>query len=321
MRRFQCIRAVFVVLCLTVIAALAAAQGGAVRGSVEDTDGHAIKGATIKATNPNGRPSDLTATSDDKGRFALIGLSGGVWSFLAEAPGFMPQRGNSQIRSTSTGNSPIVFTLTRVEAPLPGALNKQIMSEIAAADELRNAGRFDQAIEKYQEIAGKNPKVTMVNVVIGDAYRQKAANETSSAARGPLYDRAIASYQQALKAEPDNDRARIELAMTLMQKGSLDDAERTLASTAESTTASREVVHSLAEIKFGKGDLAGAELLFQRAATMDPGWLLPKLKLGLVAYRKGNKEVAIEAFKKVIAAEPGSPEAVEAGTYLKELSK
>ena len=106
-----------------------------------------------------------------------------------------------------------------------------------------------------------------------------------------------------------------------MQKGSFDEAERTLAASAASVSASRDVVYSLGEVKFGQGDTAGAEQLFQRALTLDPSWLRPKLKLGLIAYRTGKRDAATELFKGVIAADAASPEAAEAGTYLKELAR
>src|SRR5262245_4181689 len=131
MLRLHCSCAAFVVLMLTVFVPPAAAQGGAVRGSVEDTEGRPIKGATIKAANPNGRPSQLTATTDEKGRFAMIGLVGGVWNFVAEAPGYQAQQGASRIRSTTTGNAPLEFVLVRAAVPPPGLLNRQVQADIA----------------------------------------------------------------------------------------------------------------------------------------------------------------------------------------------
>src|SRR5688572_13690826 len=83
---------------LVVSAANAAAQNGAVQGRVFDAEGRPIKGATIRASNPNGKPPNITATSDDKGRFAMIGMTGGAWTFVAEAPGFVASQGRSNVR-------------------------------------------------------------------------------------------------------------------------------------------------------------------------------------------------------------------------------
>jgi tetratricopeptide (TPR) repeat protein len=317
----RCSRPAVAVLLFLLSAVPAAGQGGAIRGSVEDIDGRPIKGATITAINPAGRPAQLTATTDDKGRFALIGLVGGVWNFVADAPGFVRQQGSARVRSTTLGNPPIEFVLPKAELPPPGLVNKQVQSDVLEADEFRKNGRWDQAIAAYQAVAEKNPALTTVHLVIGDVYRQKAAQEASPAARQPLYDRAIAAYQQVLKADPENARARLEVAMTLLQKGSVQDADRALAAAAAAATADAPILYGMGEIRMAAEDLAGAEQMFQRAVAADPSWLRPKVKLGLVAYRSGKKAEAIEAFNAVVAADAASPEAAEAAAFLRELQK
>lgn len=139
-------------------AATAAAQSGAVRGNVVDSEGQPIKGAVIRAANPNSRPVEIASTSDARGRFAMIGLVGGMWSFVAEAPGFMPQQGRAMVRSSVTGNASLEFVLTRVTAPTPTAVSRQIETELAEAYALRAEGKFDQAIAAYQDIASKDPR-------------------------------------------------------------------------------------------------------------------------------------------------------------------
>ena len=62
-------------LFVVALAASAAAQTGRVGGIVKDEAGNPIKGATVTAENPGASPSSFTATTDDKGRFSIIGLS------------------------------------------------------------------------------------------------------------------------------------------------------------------------------------------------------------------------------------------------------
>ena len=318
MRRLHLFYAAIVTLCLAVPAF---AQTGRVGGMVKDTEGKPIKGATVKAQNPGASPSEFTATTDDKGRFSMIGLRSGTWKFIAEAPGFMPQEGNAPVRTIGAPNPPLEFTLAKGAAAGPAALSKEVQAELKAADDLRNAGQFDQAITAYQGIKAKNPSLTMVNMVIAGAYRQKAAKETDKTARQAAFDQAIASYQEVIKLDSTNERAKIEIGMTHMQAGNLDAAEQALAPVAESPSASREVFYNLGEIKFNKGDTAGAETLYKRAADMDPNWQLPKLKLGLIAFSKGDKDTAIKIFEGIVAADPNAPEAAQANAFLKELKK
>jgi tetratricopeptide (TPR) repeat protein len=318
MRRLHLFYAAIVTLCL---ALPASAQTGRVGGMVKDTEGKPIKGATVKAQNPGASPSEFTATTDDKGRFSMIGLRSGTWKFIAEAPGFMPQEGNAPVRTIGAPNPPLEFTLAKGAPAGPAALSKEVQAELKAADDLRNAGQFDQAITAYQGIKAKNPSLTMVNMVIAGTYRQKAAKEADKAARQAAFDQAIGAYQEVLKLDTANERAKIEIGMTHMQAGNLDAAEQALAPVADSPSASREVFYNLGEIKFNKGDAAGAEAMYKRAADMDASWQLPKLKLGLIAFSKGDKDTAIKIFESIVAADPNAPEAAQANAFLKELKK
>jgi tetratricopeptide (TPR) repeat protein len=306
---------------IVMLAAPATAQTGRVGGVVKSTEGKPIKGATIKAQNPNASPSEFTATSDDKGRWSIIGMRSGPWKFTAEAPGFQAQSGMANVRTIGAPNPPLEFTLAPGIPAGPAGLSKEIQVEIKAADDLRNNGQFDQAIAAYQGIKTKNPSLTMINMVIAGTYRQKAAKETDKAARQAAFDQAIAAYQEMLKADPANDRAKIEIGMTQMQAGNLDAAAKELEPLAQSASANREVFYNLGEIKFAKGDNAGAEAMFTRAAELDPSWQQPKLKLGLIAFSKGDKDTAIKIFEGVIAANPNAPEAAQANAFLKELKK
>jgi len=308
---------VLVVAIALACAAPARAQSGAIRGVVTDIDGQPIKGAVITATNLGGRRPEITSATDNKGRFAMIGLISGPWAFRAEAPGFMPRDGRAVVRATVTGNASLEFVLPRAAVPVPATLTRQVNADLQAANALRADGKLDQAIAAYQEIAEKNPALTSVQLVIGDAWRQQAAKESAQARTASL-DRALAAFNAVLTVEPDHERARIEAALTLLAKGAAAEAESLVAGGAVAG-ASRELVFALAEVRFSKGDTQGAEDLFRRAAGMDPSWLRPRLQLGLLALRRGDKPAAAELFKAVTAGGPGSAEAAEAQRYLDEL--
>lgn len=201
-------------LALTVVAALclaapATAQTARATGTVRDTDGKPIKGATIRATNPDAHPPQVVSTSDDRGRWAMIGLRIGTYSFVVEAPGFLPVRGDAQVRTAAP--TPLQFTLARDPGPIPGALPSNIQSQVAAADMLRQQGRLDQALKAYQEIGARNPKLTAINLVIGSIYQERAAQENDAATRRELLARAIASYEAALASDAGTPRAKQQL--------------------------------------------------------------------------------------------------------------
>jgi tetratricopeptide (TPR) repeat protein len=224
MRCFRVIAAASLAVGLSVPAA---AQTGRAVGSVTDTAGKAIKGATIQASNREAYPSQVTSTTDDKGRFGMIGMRAGVWQFTAAAPGYESTEVSVPIRSATAG-PPMRFVLQRSPEPIPGALAKDIDTELSAAAAMRDQGRIDQALVMFQEIQNKNAKLSTLNLVIGDLYRQKAERETDGTARQALYERAITAYNDVLKTDADNDRAKIEFALTSQLAGHRDVALKAL---------------------------------------------------------------------------------------------
>ena len=64
------------------------------------------------------------------------------------------------------------------------------------------------------------------------------------------YDGAIASYQKDVAADPSNDKAKIEIGMTYLEKGDYANAEKSLQEVASSVNANREVFYNLGELKF-----------------------------------------------------------------------
>jgi hypothetical protein len=202
-------------LATLIVVSLAApvfAQAARATGTVKDTSGKAMKGATVKATNKDAYPPEITSSTDDKGRWAMIGLRTGTWNFAVEAPGFSAQQAQWPVRVG--GTQPMHFVLARDLGPIPNALTRDIQQQLTAANALRDKGQFDQALAAYEQIREQNPTLTSMNLVVGGVYRQKAAQENDPTARRALFDRAIASYTAMLASDAENQRAKIELEST-----------------------------------------------------------------------------------------------------------
>ena len=314
-QRLHLSRGVLAALLVVAWAAGAAAQTGRVGGTVKDESGQPIKGATITAENPSASPSSFTATTDDKGRFSIIGLKSGPWTFSAQAPGFGPESGKLNVQTIGSPNPPLTFTLKKGGGPAPtGALGglaaKDLQAELATADGLYNQQKWDEAVAAYRAIMTKAPSLSVINLQIAAAYRNKKD-----------YDAAIGAYNELLKADPNNDKAIIGIGMTNLEKGDLKAAEDTLTKAAQGPKPTREVYYNLGEVKFQKGATDEAATYYQKAADMDPSWGKPLFKLALVQLNKGDKDATIKALEKVIAADPTSQEATQAKAVIEQLKK
>lgn len=214
------LRIIVAVVGIVWLAGPASAQTARAMGTVRDIDGKPIKGATIRASNPELQPRVGIATSDSRGRWAMIGLRIGTYTFIVDAPGFVPIQDEAMVRTAVA--APLVFTLTPEPGLVPGALPSNIQAQIAAAHMLRDQGRIDQAISTYEQIRAKNSSLTTLNLVIAATYRRKAALEPDPVARRAALDRAIESYTEMLKAEPENEHAKAELAAARAEAAAVD---------------------------------------------------------------------------------------------------
>jgi Tfp pilus assembly protein PilF len=312
-RRLDVKRVVWGALAVLALASTGWAQAGRIGGTVLDDTGKPIKGATVTANNPDASPSSLTATTDDKGRFSILGLRAGDWTLTAQAPGFASSQGKLKVETISV-NPPVTFRLQKgaggAASGIAGVNSKELQAELEAAEGLYNSAQYDQAITAYQAILTKAPQLTIINLQIGNAYRMKKD-----------YDKALASYQEVLKGEPSNERAKLQIGMTYLEKGDIPAAETALTEAAAVPGASREVFYNLGEVKFAKNEPDEAAKMYQKAFDTDPSWGKPLFKLALVALNKGDKEGAVQYMEKVIVADPTSQEAAQAKVVLEQLKK
>lgn len=295
------------------VAAEGAAQVGRVSGIVKSDGGEPIKGATVIADNPNIGPTTYTATTDDKGRFTIIGLRAGQWRFRAFAPGHAGDAGEMAVRFGSP-NPPITFTLRKngppASAPLGNVAARDLQAQLAAADALFNQQKWDDAIAAYRTIMARTPALSVISLQIAAAYRNKKD-----------YDGAITAYEALLALDPENEKAKVGIASANLEKGDPATAEATLLGAAESGTAGRDVFYNLGEVKIANGQVDEAARWYQKAADADPSWGKPRYKLGLLAMKAGDREAATKLMNDVMAVDPISPEAALAKAALDQLNK
>lgn len=304
--------ACLIALLFPLFLAPAAAQSGRVGGVVKGEDGQAIKGATVTAENPNIGQS-FTATTDDKGRFVMIGLRGGQWRFVSQAPGFTAEGAVATVRMGAP-NAPLTFALRKTGnanfGALGGLATKDLQADLNRAEAFFKDGRWDEAIAVYREVLNQAPPLGVIHLQIATAYRHKKD-----------YTAALNAYGELLKSDPTNEKASVGIALTEMERGDIEAADRTLLAAAQAPEAGRDVFYALADVKLEKGEIDQAGAYYQKAADADPAWGKPLYRLGMGALKKGDTPGATRFLQQVIAVDPVSAEAALAKTTLDTLNK
>lgn len=293
---------------LSVVASAAAQGQGRVAGTVTDDDGRPLAGVRITATNPAANPSQFTTETEDDGRFGILGMVSGQWTFRADCMGecgerngsprgYGPSEGPSNI--TQTRNPPIDFVLLRIRHPLAQMLGDDAVAgidldavdaQIATADGQFNSGRYDEAIAGYEAVLGQLPALSNLYFNIGNAYSQLNDQEA-----------AIASFDRALAGDPGNQDVLIARARSRLANGTASaEDEQLLEAAATSLSASREDLYNQGEQAFARGATDEAAQWYERANMVDPNWAKPLFKLALVALNTGDIPTAKEYFQRVV---------------------
>lgn len=191
----------------------AAAQGelNRVYGVVKDDTGAPVKGAIVRAHNPNAAPTTYTTTTDQKGRFALLGLRRGVWTITASAPGFESQEISGPIQRGRPIPA-LEFSLSAKPASaargaLTGVDTERLQASLREAEGLESSGRIDEALAVYEKTLAQVPALTAINGQVADLYLKKGDQE-----------KALVWYRKMLAADAESVKARssvCEVAYTL----------------------------------------------------------------------------------------------------------
>jgi tetratricopeptide (TPR) repeat protein len=125
-------------------------------------------------------------------------------------------------------------------------------------------------------------------------------------ARYRLYDDAIQHFQAALKANPDSDDVKFDLANAYFRKGQVQDAlatAQTLSTTGQQDDASLAL---LGDIESHLGNSGRATEIFRSAIARNPDNDQYYLSLTLVQLREDNVVAAEQTLRKGLARMPGS---------------
>lgn len=182
-------------------ASLAHAQIGRVAGTVTDEEGRPVKGATIVAENREQAPSTFTSSSDSRGRFSILGMRRGIWTFTIQAPGFETTAARLDVVSVKP-NPPLNVRLEKAAAPArPGPLAgidvRDVQLRIDAAEKLAASNELAAAVEAYGEILTRVPALTSIYLRLGSLH--EARNDLAAA---------LSAYRRLAELEPGHAAVR-----------------------------------------------------------------------------------------------------------------
>lgn len=285
--------------------ALAQMELGVIKGRVVDDDGKPLEGVAIRLVNVD-RGREVTLKTGKDGRFYRRGLQAAEYEISVERDGY--QSINDKVRLVAGTDGEFDFTLAKAAA----GGSKEFQSGVAAF----NAGDFAQAAAQFEAAIAQAPTVPALHVNLALAYlrlnraKDAVASLEKAAALGP--NEAAIQYQlgSAYVDMQDYDKAAAALEKGLSARPDLATDALAL-----------EAVSTLGAVYFAQGKVAEAEAEFKRVLAAKPRAAGATLGMAKIHFSRGEVDQALALFEQVVADHPGTPEAGQAATFVKELRK
>ena len=306
------------VLGLTAVGSQASAQTGQIRGKIVDAENKPVDGAkvTLQQTDTN---TKFELKTKKNGEFMQIGVPPGNYKVTAEKDGLTASKtahislDMTEVNLTLTKGGVATADMSKEERAKAEARVAGIRAAYSEAAALTNAGKFDEAIAKFNEVLKDVPKCPECYIGIG----------ASNAAKKD-YSAAEAAYKKAIELDPNTIDAYNGLATIYNDQKKFPEAQAMSAEamkrgTAGGASGGAESLYNAGVISWNANDFAKAHEQFAAAVAANPNHAESHFMLGQVNLNLGKLPDAAKEFEAYLKIAPNGPNAKDAASKVEML--
>jgi tetratricopeptide (TPR) repeat protein len=309
------------VLAAAAASAVGYAQTGRLKGKVVDAENKPVEGAAILMVSKE-MNRKLSTKTDRRGEYTQF-LAPGEYNVTA-SKGDLTQTLDVRV---SIDEKELNFTLK------PGsggggsdADRKKAEAEMAAVKSafeqgvaFSGAGKYDEAIAKFNEVLVKVPKCVECHTNIGEVYSRKKE-----------YDQAEAAYKKAIEVNPSSAEAYMGLANIYNVQKKYKEATEAGAQAQKLLAASpggggggagASAAFNQGVIAWNEGKIPEAQKFFEQAVAADPKMADAHYWLGMANVNQGKLPEAIKFFEEYLKMDASGKYAEQAKGMLAAIKK
>jgi cytochrome c-type biogenesis protein CcmH/NrfG len=311
------------VLGLALFAAVGYAQTGRLKGKVVDAANKPVEGATVVMESKE-LNRKLSTKTDRRGEYTHF-LPPGEYSVTVSKDNLT----QTQVTKVSIDERELNFTLTAGGGGGGGAMSeadrKKMEAERTAVQAaftegatLSNAGKYDEAVAKFNEVIAKLPKCV-------ECYTNIALINI----RKKDFPAAEAAYKKAIELQPTSADAYMGLANVYNAQGKSDLALEASAQAsklggsggAAAGGGSADALFNQGVIAWNASKAEEAMKLFQQAVAADPKYADAHYWLGMANVNQGKLPEGVKSFEEYLKLAPTGQYADQAKGMIAAIKK
>jgi Flp pilus assembly protein TadD len=288
---------------------------------VDKSTGKPVPNAKVMLRIQKGSKGGPDVMTDANGKWAVLGMSSGMWNIDVEAPGYVVRQiGNvpisegGRVPPMKIEMEPEVVAAAPAEAPpveevkVGGqVVSKDIADSIDAGNAALAAKNFKDAVVSYEKASAAMPTYMPIRFALARSYY----------GAGDL-KKALATMADVYNAEPANGRNAMLYANMLLENGQLEKGKAIVdALPAESVDPT--ALTNIGIVLMNKKQPAAARDYFTKVIAASPKDADGYYYRGLASIQAGKAKEAKGDLEKVIELAPDSDQAKEAKEYLKSI--
>jgi tetratricopeptide (TPR) repeat protein len=292
---------------------------GRINGTVLDESGNPVDGSLIVAENLKSK-TKLEGQSDKKGHFAVAGMGTGMWRISASKPGYAGSSVDMNVSQLSI-NPPITFTLKKMTGFAALKTDEASFALFDKGNALIKEGRYDEALNVFDEFLAKYPEIYQVHLNIGTCHLKKEDLDKASAEFQLVLQKALEVHGDYKKDPEATFRAFSGLGEIDLKKGDFRTAQEHFSRALEISPKDEAAAYNVGEVFFSNQQIDEAVKYFELAVQIKKDWSKPYLKLGYVYLNKGDFAKSLENFNAFIQMDPENPEVPQVKNVIAAIEK
>lgn len=287
------------------------------QGTVVDENEKPLAGAKVMLRSAKAGDSGPDLITDKKGKWAVMGLAGGLWNIDVEAEGYLPKKISVSLSEVQRAPA-IVIPLDEVPPAEPQQIEQQeevhvggqtvppeIVAAIEAGNQFMQQQKFKQAIVEYEKAQAVLPTNLAIKKALARAYYASGESAVAIGLLGDIHE-----------ADPSDHTNALLFANLLLEDDQVDQAKKILDAVPESSITDPMALVNIGIHFLNKGKPSEADGWFDKAVNLDAQRGEAYYYRGLARLQLDRKNEARADFEKVIALAPDSSEAKDARDML-----